>query len=137
MESKRYQGSPIYDHFDRDYEMDNAEDLEDTIEMVNATHKNFIGNLDTFQKLLEDPHKPLYKSCKKSTKLSALVNLLNLKAKSEWTDTSFTKILKLFAEMLSEDNKLPLSMQKAMKKLSMFKLGYEKIHACLNDCILL
>ena len=99
-------------------------------------HEDFTGNPKSFQKLIEDAHKPLYKGCKKFTKLLALVNLFNLKANSGWTDTSFSKMMALFTEMLPKDNELPSSMQKAMKTLSLFGMGYEKIYACPNDCIL-
>ena len=38
--------------------------------------------------------------------------------------------------MLPEDNELPITTKKEVKTLSIFGMGYEKIHACPNDCIL-
>ena len=62
--------------------MENLEDIMATIDMVEAAREDFTDNPGSFQKLLEDAHKTLYKGCKKFTKLLALVNLFNLKAKS-------------------------------------------------------
>ena len=116
--------------------METPEDLENTVEMVQATEEDFMGDPESFAKLLDDAQKPLYRGCKKISKLSALVNHFNLKARSGSTDTSFSKLLELLGKMLLEDNELPITMKKAVKTLSIFGMGYEKIHACPNDCIL-
>ncbi|KAL5580458.1 hypothetical protein UlMin_012900 [Ulmus minor] len=70
------------------------------------------------------------------TKLSAIVRLYNLKAGNGWSDKSFSELLKLLAEMLPQPNELPTSMYKVKKAMSSLGMGYEKIHACRNDCIL-
>ena len=38
--------------------------------------------------------------------------------------------------MLPLKNELPLSMYEAKNTLNALEMKYEKIHACLNDCIL-
>lgn len=38
--------------------------------------------------------------------------------------------------MLLVNNEMPLSMYEAKKTLNALGMGYEKIHACPNDCIL-
>lgn len=125
-------GDPIH----HDNLVENPEDADDMAEMFETINEDFMGDPKSFEKLLEDAKKPFYKGCKKFTKMSALVSLLNLKAKSGWTDTSFSSMLQLFAQLLPEDNELPLSTKKAIQTLSVFGMGYEKIHACPNDCIL-
>ncbi|XP_074266806.1 uncharacterized protein LOC141590093 [Silene latifolia] len=85
---------------------------------------------------LKDAEMPLYKSCKNYTKLSAVVKLYNLKATNGWSDKSFTHLLELLKDMLSEDNVLPNRIYAAKKILTGIGMKYVKIHACPNDCIL-
>ena len=105
------------------------------IDMVHAAYESS-ENPDQFIKLLEDAEKPLYVGCTKFTKLSAIVQLYNLKAKYSWSDNSFTELLVLFGEMLPVDNELPLSLYDAKKSLCAMGMTYKKIHACPNDCVL-
>ncbi|XP_073137452.1 uncharacterized protein [Henckelia pumila] len=63
-----------------------------------------------FADLLEDAESPLFPGCTTYTKLSATVSLYNYKSTNGHTDHSFNELLKI--------------------------LGYEKIHACPNDCCL-
>ncbi|KAL4581759.1 hypothetical protein LXL04_006287 [Taraxacum kok-saghyz] len=49
---------------------------------------------ENFQELFDESEKPLYDGCTKYTKLSAVLNLFNLKANSRLSDTSFTSLLK-------------------------------------------
>ena len=45
-------------------------------------------------------------------------------------------MLGLFKEILLEDNVLPRSTNEAKKIVCTLELEVEKIHACVNDCIL-
>ena len=65
-----------------------------------------------------------------------MVRLYNLKAKHGWTDSSFSELLSLVNELFPEGNLMPTSMYDAKKTLSTLGMGYTKIHACPNDCIL-
>jgi hypothetical protein len=111
-------------------------DAAETIEMVKATEDNFIDDLDKFQELLADAEKPLYKSCPNFTKLSATVQLLNLKSKHGMTNKCFTELLLLLKRMLPEDNEMVKNTYEAKKIMTTMGSGYEKIHACNNNCIL-
>ena len=104
--------------------------------MVQAANEEFEGDAEKFQKLVEDVEKPLYKDCKKYTKLSTIVMLFNIKAKNGWSDKSFSEVLTLFAVMLPENNELPSSFNEAKRSIFSFGIEYQKIHACPNDCIL-
>ena len=125
-------GDPICD----DLNMDTMEDVEELIDMVEAIKEDFTGNAEIFQKLLLDAEKPLYERCKKYTKLSAIVKLFNLKAKSGMSDKCFSNMLSIIADMLPDDNVLPSSNNEAKRCLSVFGMDFQKIHACPNDCIL-
>ena len=121
------------------YQFDAVEmptDAAETIEMVKATEDNFIDDIDKFQELLADAEKPLYKYCPNFTKLSATVQLLNLKSKHGMTNKCFTELLLLLKRMLPEGNEMVNNTYEAKKIMTAMGSGYEKIHACINNCIL-
>ncbi|XP_062079418.1 uncharacterized protein LOC133783816 isoform X2 [Humulus lupulus] len=94
------------------------------------------GPDDNFTKKLEDAEIPLYPQCTKYTKLSAIVALYKLKNSNGLSDKCFDEMLGLFHDMLPFDNVLLKSMYSVRKFLRAFELGYERIHACVNDCCL-
>ena len=105
--------------------------------MVNDIEEDFVDHHEKFERLLGDAEKSLYFSCTNNfTKLSVIVHFYNLKASNGWNDKSFSELLKLLAEMLPQPNELPTSMYEVKKAMSSLEMGYEKIHACRNDCIL-
>ncbi|XP_028215128.1 uncharacterized protein LOC114397232 [Glycine soja] len=83
-----------------------------------------------------DSKMPLYSGCISFTKLSAVLALVNLKARFGWSDKSFSELLMLLTNMLPADNILPKNHYQAKKILCPVGMQYEKIHACCNDCIL-
>nr|AAD03356.1 En/Spm-like transposon protein [Arabidopsis thaliana] len=85
---------------------------------------------------LVDAETPLYPSCVNHSKLSAIVSLFRLKTKNGWSDKSFNDLLETLPEMLPEDNVLHTSLYEVKKFLKSFDMGYQKIHACVNDCCL-
>ncbi|XP_042472108.1 uncharacterized protein LOC122054736 [Zingiber officinale] len=89
-----------------------------------------------FVDLLVDAETPLFPSCTTYTKLSAIVTLYNYKSTNGHTDNSFNELLKILGDMLPEKNTLPKDVYSMRKLLKLFDLGYEKIHACPNDCCL-
>ncbi|KAL6320534.1 hypothetical protein AAG906_007613 [Vitis piasezkii] len=107
-----------------------------TVEMVHVIDDEFMTDPILFKKLLEDAKKPLYPSCIKFTKLSALVKLYNVKARYGWSDKSFSNLLQILGDMLPVNNEMPLSVYEVKKTLNALGMEYKKIHACPNDCIL-
>ncbi|KAG7529490.1 Transposase-associated domain [Arabidopsis suecica] len=91
---------------------------------------------DEFLAKLADAEIPLYPSCLNHSKLSAIVSLFRLKTKNGWSDKSFNELLETLPEMLPADNVLHTSLYEVKKFLKSFDMGYEKIHACVNDCCL-
>ena len=91
---------------------------------------------DEFLAKLADAETPLYPSCVNHSKLSAIVSLFRLKTHNGWSDKSFNDLLETLSEMLPEENVLHSSLYDVKKFLKSFDMGYEKIHACVNDCCL-
>ncbi|KAG7552219.1 Transposase-associated domain [Arabidopsis thaliana x Arabidopsis arenosa] len=91
---------------------------------------------DEFLAKLADAETPLYPSCANHSKLSAIVSLYRIKTKNGWSDKSFNDNLETLPNMLPEDNVLHTSMYDVKKFLKSFDMGYQKIHACINDCCL-
>ena len=59
-----------------------------------------------YEGLQSDSKKPLYIGCKNSlTLLSAVLSLVNVKARYGWSDKSFSSLLEVVHNMLSEDYK--------------------------------
>ncbi|GKA68408.1 hypothetical protein Tco_0768325, partial [Tanacetum coccineum] len=104
--------------------------LHDTESNVNEK------NVKKLQQLFVDAEKRLYNECNKFTKLSLVVKLLDLKAKNNWSDKSFTTLLELLHEAFPEDNELPVSTYQAKNLTCSMGLEVQRIHACPNDCIL-
>jgi len=83
-----------------------------------------------------DAETSLYLGSTNFTRLSVVLRLMNLKAINGWTDKSFTKLLQLLKDMLSEGNTLPNCNYEAKKILCLMGIEYKQKHACPNDCIL-
>ncbi|XP_056850792.1 uncharacterized protein LOC130500102 [Raphanus sativus] len=91
---------------------------------------------DEFLAMLADAETPLYPSCANHSKLSVIVSLFRIKTESGWSDMSFDRLLETLPQMLPEDNVLHTSLYEVKRFLKSFDIGYEKIHACVNDCCL-
>ena len=61
---------------------------------------------------------------------------MKLKSTSGWSDISFSALLELLIKVLPKRDGLPSSTYQAKNIICPFTLGIEKIHACLNHCIL-
>ena len=79
---------------------------------------------------------PFYVGCIDFTRLSAVLALVNLKARFGWSDKSFTELLVLLKKLFPKDNTLPKNQYEAKKILCPVGMEYQKIHACSNDFIL-
>ncbi|WVZ04974.1 hypothetical protein V8G54_018320 [Vigna mungo] len=107
--------------------------LEDMIRDVGEN--NFL-RANLYDSVINDSEQPLYPGCTNFTHLSATLKLFSLKARNEWMDKSFTKLLELLKEMLPEINTLPIRNYEAKKVLCPMGLEYQKVHACPNDYVL-
>jgi uncharacterized Zn finger protein (UPF0148 family) len=73
---------------------------------------------------------------KEFTQLRVVLELLKLKGTHGWSGNSFSDLLSLLAKLLPKPNTLPTCTYRAKKLICPLFLGVEKIHACLNHCIL-
>jgi hypothetical protein len=86
--------------------------------------------------LVKDADKPLHDKTKYN-KLSAIVHLYNLKYMGGLSNTIFTYFLEFLNELvLTDEPALHNSKYEAKKYLRDLGLGYEKIPACRNNCML-
>ncbi|XP_074362909.1 uncharacterized protein LOC141703230 [Apium graveolens] len=106
---------------DDDMSSDESSDETDTSDFINH---------------VKGEHQPLYPGCGRYTKMKALVQLYNLKVKHGMSDSCFSDILLLLGSLLPEGNNIPSSFNEAKKTLCALGMGYEKIHACPNNCLL-
>jgi hypothetical protein len=89
-----------------------------------------------FYSLVKDANKPLHDKTEYS-KLSTIVHLYNLKCVGGLSNTIFTYLLEFINELVpTNEPALPNSTYEVKKYLRDLGLGYEKISACRNDCML-
>lgn len=113
------------------------DDMDDRLEdMIRDIRESSYKKTHIYDTLCIDIDVSLYKGCINYTRLSVLLKLFNLKAKSGWSDKNFTYLLDLLKQMLPEDNNVSNRCYEAMEILCPMGLEYVKIHACSNDCIL-
>ncbi|XP_074289631.1 uncharacterized protein LOC141614782 [Silene latifolia] len=86
--------------------------------------------------MVDNSKKPLYPNGSKFSLLLAVLKLFTLKAGNGWSDKSFTSLLELLCQMLPEGNELPSTTYECKKLLCPLSMSYQKIHACVKDCIL-
>jgi len=105
------------------FDVEMGDRLEDMIHDL-AQESFQQAHAPVYEGLQSDSKKTLYPGCNNSlTLLSAVFNMVNVKAKYGWSDKSFTSLLQVVHDLLPEDNTLP-------------KSYYQKIYACPNDFIL-
>jgi hypothetical protein len=93
-------------------------------------------NANKFYRLLRDAEQKLYPNCKTLTKLSFVVRLFQMKCLYGWSDKSIEGLLELFRLALPDGHLVPDSLYSAKKIIRDLGLDYEKIDACINDCVL-
>nr|XP_028946890.1 uncharacterized protein LOC103415040 [Malus domestica] len=89
-----------------------------------------------YEKLLKNAKQELYPGCENFSVLTAIVELMHGKIKFHLSNKCFDYFLGVIKRMLPKDNYLPKDHKSAQKVLKGLELGYEKIHACVNNCIL-
>ncbi|XXG46823.1 hypothetical protein AAC387_Pa02g1567 [Persea americana] len=91
---------------------------------------------EKFYKLVEDADQELYPGCKNFTKLAFIVRLYHIKCLNGWSDKSFTMLFDLLKEAFPKGETLPKHFHETKKIIGELGLGYNKIDACPNDCML-
>ncbi|XP_071689874.1 uncharacterized protein [Rutidosis leptorrhynchoides] len=111
---------------------DEDEDEDDIQQTENQTVPNL--NAEKFNKVLEDAKKELYTGCKFSV-LSFIVRLFHSKCVGKCNEKGFSMILDTMREAFLHAA-IPKSLYELRKIIRDLGLGYEKIDACPNDCML-
>ncbi|KAL5728766.1 hypothetical protein ACHQM5_001811 [Ranunculus cassubicifolius] len=114
------------------------DESEDAVENALGENTNNNPKEDIrYKKLMEDALQPLYPSCKEEdTKLSAVIELLSMKAKYRISNDCFTTLLSFLKRILPENNVVPENTSKAKTMIKSLRMKCEIIDACRNDCIL-
>ncbi|KAI5344596.1 hypothetical protein L3X38_012473 [Prunus dulcis] len=94
------------------------------------------AKFEQYEKLLKNTNQELYPGCESFSVLTAIVELMHGKIKYRMSNLCFDYFLGVFKRMLPTDNCLPKDHKQAQKVLNSLGLGYEKIHACKNNCML-
>ncbi|GAV80868.1 Transposase_21 domain-containing protein/Pkinase_Tyr domain-containing protein/Transpos_assoc domain-containing protein, partial [Cephalotus follicularis] len=89
-----------------------------------------------FYSLLREAEEPLLGGSEKTTKLSTMMRILNLKSRFMIPEAGTTEILRIVNSVLPEGTVLPKNYYHLKQHMKALGLGYEKIDACLNDCVL-
>ncbi|GJU22217.1 protein kinase, ATP binding site-containing protein [Tanacetum coccineum] len=91
-----------------------------------------------FEELYASANEELYPGCDYVTRLDFMAKFTHFKVKGKLTDSIFNEMLEFFQFVFppSKGYKLPPSNYAIKKIFKMTGLGYESIHACVNDCFL-
>ncbi|GLT52919.1 hypothetical protein SLA2020_262280 [Shorea laevis] len=90
----------------------------------------------SFDRLWEDAHRELYPGCKEFSKLSFLLNMLQVKMLCNMSNKAFDMMIDLIKRALPDGETLPRSYYEAKQFRRDVGFSYESIHACKNDCVL-
>ncbi|XP_017221479.2 uncharacterized protein LOC108198226 [Daucus carota subsp. sativus] len=125
--------SPVLDESDNsvssNYQFCTRMGEADDDDVLSSDSSDFINHV-------KGEHEPLYPGYENYTKMKALVKLFNLKVKHGMSDSCFVDVLLLIGSLLPEGNNVPSSFNEVKKTLCALGMGYDKIHACPNNCLL-
>ncbi|GJX56339.1 hypothetical protein Tco_0286236 [Tanacetum coccineum] len=91
-----------------------------------------------FEELYASANEELYPGCDYVTRLDFMAKFTYFKVKGKLTDSIFNEMLEFFQHVFptTKGYKLPPSYYAIKKTFKTIGLGYESIHACVNDCFL-
>jgi hypothetical protein len=90
------------------------------------------------EQLEVDSNTPLYDTCHRLEEscLKVALDVLKMKPKHGWTDTSVEDMLEDCIDRIPVGNTCPSSLDEAKRITCPLDLPYKKYHACINDCIM-
>ena len=89
-----------------------------------------------FYRMLKDTDELSWSACETHTMLSAVSELPNLKIEFNMTVNCYDRMVAIIKKMLPKDEKLVGSFYASKKMVKRLGMGYEKIDARRNDCML-
>jgi len=117
----------------------NVEDTKESKETrytTSSKYNTMNEKTSKFYKLLEDVGQELYPDCRNFSKLSFIVQLLNIKCLFGLSAKAIDAILTLLTKSFLQGSKVPESYFEARKIIHELVHDYTKIDACMNDYIL-
>ncbi|GJY16983.1 hypothetical protein Tco_0387405 [Tanacetum coccineum] len=124
---------------DLSYISPNNEQNEPTQEDIGETsNEPTQAKHNEFEELYVSANEELYPSCDYVTRLDFMAKFTYFKVKGKLTDSIFNEMLEFFQHVFPtmKGYKLPPSYYAIKKTFKTIGLGYESIHACVNDCFL-
>jgi hypothetical protein len=127
---------------DEDAAMRDPEGAELMEEIANCLDKDDIlfGSprwLENFRGMKQAAIDPLYKGCLKYwMALRFDLQMLMLKARHGWSDTSFNDLLPVLADTYPNDNKVPANTYRVKKLIRPVAMKLRNFDTCPNHCIL-
>ena len=92
---------------------------------------------ENFRKMKQATIDPLYKDCPKHwMALRFNLQMLMLKARHGWSDTSFNDMLRILADTYLEGNKVPVNSYQVKKLIRPVAMKLKIFYAYPNHCIL-
>jgi hypothetical protein len=93
--------------------------------------------LENFREIKQAAIDPLYKGCPKYwMALRFDLQMLMLKARHGWSDTSFNDLLTVLADTYPDDNKVPANTYRVKKLIQPVAMKLRNFDTCPNHCIL-
>nr|KAJ0218675.1 hypothetical protein LSAT_V11C300127330 [Lactuca sativa] len=108
-----------------------------TVAASNDHHSHFMPALSPLlQPITSRPPLVSVVGCKKASSLSATSRLLHWKSECNVSDSTIDKLLPILKDCVPDDAKIPRNFYETKKKLKSLEMPSQRIHVCINHCIL-
>ncbi|CAL1396170.1 unnamed protein product [Linum trigynum] len=103
--------------------------------LVNPEEPN--AQAQNFYKLFGEAQSPLYEGWASNvSRLSFVTKLMKIKWENNWSNNSFTQLVKYIRAVFPMAKSLPKNYYEAKQLMKALGLHYEEIDACEDDCVL-
>ncbi|XP_072076225.1 uncharacterized protein [Arachis hypogaea] len=108
----------------------------DNLNVMKGLEEDPNPSASKFYKLLRSADEPLWDGYTKHTILSAVTQLVNLKSEFNMSESCYNRMVAIIKSMLPESEKLLEDFYRSKTMIQELRLGYDKIDACPNHCML-
>nr|GEX38342.1 hypothetical protein [Tanacetum cinerariifolium] len=118
--------------------LNNEQNEQTQVDIGETSNDPNQAKCNQFKELYASANEELYPGCDYVTRLVFMSKFTYFKAKGKLADSIFNEMLEFFQNVFptAKGYKLPPSYYAIKKTFKMIGLGYESIHACVNDCFL-
>ncbi|XP_074362218.1 uncharacterized protein LOC141702437 [Apium graveolens] len=138
--------SDFHNHYSMRTNKNDEDDVYDAFEMLRnlGEEQNEIEDMEEepneeasqFYNMLNQTSVPLSPNHEKDSKLSFVIKLLHFKNRHHCSQKGFDELLELIGSVLPDKHTLPKKYSEVKNMVTGPNMGYEKIDACENDCVL-